>query len=96
VLIAVHDRPLFDYLALELSPAFSGDELITIELAKSGDDHSWYTTDRRAFEPDNRCQADSRLNRASPSLRFVGSSNPRMTGIQCRVPARLRHLVAAT
>ena len=52
VLIAVHDRPLFDYLALELSPAFSGDELITIELAKSGDDHSWYTTDRRAFEPD--------------------------------------------
>jgi exonuclease SbcC len=52
VIIAVHDRPLFDYLSLELSPAFAGDELITIELAKSGDDHSWYTTHRRAFEPD--------------------------------------------
>ena len=52
VIIAAHDRPLFDYLSLELSPAFAGDELITIELAKSGDDHSWYTTHRRAFEPD--------------------------------------------
>lgn len=52
VIIAIHDRPLFDYLSLELSPAFPGDELITIELAKSGDDHSWYTTHRQAFEPD--------------------------------------------
>jgi exonuclease SbcC len=32
VIIAVHERELFDYLALELSPAFQGDELITIEL----------------------------------------------------------------
>lgn len=40
VIIAVHERELFDYLALELSPAYSGDELITIEL---GD---------RAFEED--------------------------------------------
>lgn len=32
VIIAVHERELFDYLALELSPAFEGDELITIEL----------------------------------------------------------------
>ena len=32
VIIAVHDRQLFDYLSLELSPAFAGDELITIEL----------------------------------------------------------------
>lgn len=32
VIIAVHERELFQYLALELSPAFEGDELITIEL----------------------------------------------------------------
>jgi DNA repair protein SbcC/Rad50 len=52
IIIAVHDRPLFDYLSLELSPAFAGDELITIELAKSADDHSRYITNRRSFEPD--------------------------------------------
>jgi exonuclease SbcC len=52
VIIAVHDRPLFDYLSLELSPAFAGDELITIELAKTSDHHSWVNTMRRAFEPD--------------------------------------------
>lgn len=52
VIIAVHDRPLFDYLCLELSPAYAGDELITIELAKSAGDHSWYITNRRSFEPD--------------------------------------------
>jgi exonuclease SbcC len=52
VIIAVHDRPLFDYLSLELSPVFAGDELITIELAKIAGDHSWYNTNRRSFEPD--------------------------------------------
>jgi exonuclease SbcC len=48
VVIAVHDRELFDYLALELSPAFESDELITIELgAREVDEdrgivrHSW-------------------------------------------------------
>lgn len=34
VIIAVHERELFDYLALELSPAYDGDELITIELGE--------------------------------------------------------------
>jgi len=52
LIIAVHDRRLFDYLSLELSPAFPGDELIGVELAKSADDHSWHTTHRQAFEPD--------------------------------------------
>lgn len=37
VIIAVHDRPLFEYLSLELSPAFSGDKLITVELSRSQD-----------------------------------------------------------
>jgi exonuclease SbcC len=37
VILAVHDRQLFDYLALELSPAFNGDRLITIELSRNAD-----------------------------------------------------------
>lgn len=39
IIIAVHDRQLFDYLKLELSPAYSGDSLLTLELARgSGQD----------------------------------------------------------
>lgn len=34
VIIAVHDRTLFDYLALELSPGSPSDRLITIELSR--------------------------------------------------------------
>lgn len=37
VIIAVHERPLFEYLALELSPASPGDKLITVELSKGFD-----------------------------------------------------------
>jgi exonuclease SbcC len=35
VVIAVHERSLFDYLTLELSPAFAGDRLNVIELSRS-------------------------------------------------------------
>jgi len=38
VIIAVHERELFEYLSLELSPAFQGDELITIELGRRAED----------------------------------------------------------
>ncbi|WP_157759624.1 AAA family ATPase [Cellulosimicrobium cellulans] len=48
VVIAVHERELFDYLALELSPAYDGDELLTIELGERSLDrdhgiirHTW-------------------------------------------------------
>ena len=34
ILIAVHDRQLFEYLKLELSPAFTGDSLLTLELSR--------------------------------------------------------------
>ena len=34
VMIAVHDRQLFEYLRLELSPAFKGDSLLTLELSR--------------------------------------------------------------
>jgi len=36
IVIAVHEKALFDYLSLELSPAFLGDQLITVELGKDG------------------------------------------------------------
>lgn len=37
IVIAVHDKPLFDYLTLELCPAFPNDQLITIQLSRSAD-----------------------------------------------------------
>jgi DNA repair protein SbcC/Rad50 len=39
IVIAIHERPLYEYLALELSPAFAEDKLITVELGRnaSGD-----------------------------------------------------------
>lgn len=40
VIIAVHEKPLFDYLCLELSPAFEGDRLITVELGRAANGES--------------------------------------------------------
>ena len=37
VIIAVHERALFDYLALELSPANRDDALVSIELSRAPD-----------------------------------------------------------
>ena len=42
VVIAVHERPLFEYLALELHPASAGDKLITVELSKDSDGQTKY------------------------------------------------------
>jgi exonuclease SbcC len=56
VIIAVHERELFQYLCLELSPAFEGDELISIELGARQEDedggvirHSWAPDDAIAM-----------------------------------------------
>lgn len=35
IVIAVHERALFEYLTLELSPAFPGDELLTVEVTRT-------------------------------------------------------------
>lgn len=51
VVIAVHERELFEYLKLELSPAFDGDELITIELGARADDEDSGIT-RLGWSPD--------------------------------------------
>lgn len=52
LIIAVHERPLFEYLSLELSPAFVGDKLITVEVSKSPEGSTRYSTDVIGFEPD--------------------------------------------
>ena len=52
ILIAVHDRALFDYLSLELSPAFSGDELITIEISTSSNGRTRVTPNRFGYKQD--------------------------------------------
>lgn len=57
VILAVHDRQLFDYLALELSPAFNGDRLITIELGRSADGMTTAPWLPRVFEPDRAIAA---------------------------------------
>lgn len=52
IIIAVHERTLFDYLALELSPAFEDDRLITIELGKAGDGSTTAHFEPNFFVPD--------------------------------------------
>ena len=49
--VAVHERELFEYLALELSPAFEGDKLITIELGHDDSSEGAIVT-RRTWIPD--------------------------------------------
>ncbi|MBT4688275.1 MAG: AAA family ATPase [Rhodospirillaceae bacterium] len=52
-IIAVHEKPLFDYLTLELSPASEGDRLVTIELSRAGDLLTEYKHEMRIWEPDS-------------------------------------------
>lgn len=52
VFIAVHDRPLFEYLSLELSPAFNGDELITIEISASSSGRTRVSPRRHRYRED--------------------------------------------
>ena len=52
IIIAIHERQLFDYLTLELSPAFAGDKLITVEIGKSPEGSTEYSTKVLGFEPD--------------------------------------------
>ncbi len=54
LVIAVHERPLFDYLCLELAPTREGQSLMAIELTR--DPRTFETTvqsDRRTWKPDN-------------------------------------------
>lgn len=57
VVIAVHERALFDYLTLELSPAFPGDSLITVEIARNFDGETVATPRAFSFEDDHAIAA---------------------------------------
>ena len=48
----MHEKPLFDYLSLELSPAFEGDRLITIELGRGANGESVANTVVRDWKQD--------------------------------------------
>ena len=50
VVIAVHDRQLFDYLKLELSPAYPEDSLLTLELSRGPRRDSVCISNRFSFK----------------------------------------------
>jgi DNA repair protein SbcC/Rad50 len=49
IIIAVDDRQLFEFLRLELSPAFEGDTLRTLELSRGATD-TFCLPERRSFK----------------------------------------------
>jgi exonuclease SbcC len=57
VVIAVHERALFDYLSLELSPAFPGDSLITVEITRNFDGETVAKPRAFTFEDDRAIAA---------------------------------------
>jgi exonuclease SbcC len=57
IMIAVHERALFDYLALELSPAYASDRLITVELGRAADGNTIATWEIKTYEPDKAIAA---------------------------------------
>jgi exonuclease SbcC len=57
VIIAVHEKPLFDYLTLELSPAFPTDRLITIELSRNANGETLMKYEPRVWKPDTAIAA---------------------------------------
>jgi exonuclease SbcC len=57
IIIAVHEKPLFDYLTLELSPSFDGDTLVTVELGRTANGDSLATTRVIPWEPDTALAA---------------------------------------
>ncbi|MRW87535.1 AAA family ATPase [Pseudoduganella sp. FT26W] len=57
IVIAVHERALFEYLSLELSPAFPGDSLVTVEIGRDFDGKSAVTSHTFTFEDDHAIAA---------------------------------------
>jgi len=57
IILAVHDRTLFEYLTLELSPAFEDDRLITIEISRNLAGESIATPTVHTFQPDKAIAA---------------------------------------
>lgn len=57
VIIAVHEKPLFDYLSLELSPAFPDDRLITIEMGRTANGVTVVNYEPMIWKPDTAIAA---------------------------------------
>lgn len=56
IIIAVHERPLFDYLAMELSPASDQDRLVTIELSRAPGRETLADYQIKTWDPDSVLQ----------------------------------------
>ena len=56
VLISVHDRQLFEYLRLELSPAFTDDSLLTVELTRRERQDTLCSSQRLRFQAETALQ----------------------------------------
>lgn len=56
VMIAVHDRQLFEYLRLELSPAFFGDSLLALELTRGTSRDTYCLPERLQFQEETALQ----------------------------------------
>ena len=52
VIIAVHEKPLFDYLTLELGPSFLNDRLITIEIDRNASGTTVVNYEPMIWKPD--------------------------------------------
>lgn len=59
IIIAVHDRQLFEYLTLELSPAFVEDSLLTIELSRGARRDTVCVSNRYSFKEETAIMAMS-------------------------------------
>ena len=57
IIIAVHERALFDYLTLELSPAFPGDSLIAVEITRNANGDAIANPRAFSFEADRAIAA---------------------------------------
>lgn len=57
IVVAVHEKPLFDYLALELSPAFPNDRLITIDIGRAADGKTFIDYEPHVWVPDQAVAA---------------------------------------
>ena len=57
IVVAIHEKPLFDYLALELSPAFQNDRLITIDIGRAADGKTVIDYEPQVWVPDQAVAA---------------------------------------
>jgi DNA repair protein SbcC/Rad50 len=57
ILVAVHEKPLFDYLALELSPAFQSDRLVTVDIARDANGQTLANYEPISWIPDKAIAA---------------------------------------